>query len=153
MIRLVFGLENNVCEYILIYTDSQGFFWWVCPWTAAGWGGKGGMGLEAAPWTRPRSKMCPVPEKHNRFFGALQTTEKVRKGACIVGAWLTLESSSLFFDSFLFSLFSFFFGDLPEKKIAELPHYVNYSVRTVFFLDLVRVFFTSFRGASVTLHS
>ena len=39
MIGLVFGLEKNVWGYILVYTNSQGFFfWWVCHWTAGGGG-------------------------------------------------------------------------------------------------------------------
>ena len=48
-------------------------------------------------------------------------------------AWLTLESSSLFFDSFLFGLFFFFLGTL-RIFFAELPHCVNHSVRTEFTL-------------------
>ena len=63
MIGLVFGLEKNVCGYIRIYTDSQGFFWWVCPWTAGGVGGGGGMGLGIAPWTRASVKNVSHPSK------------------------------------------------------------------------------------------
>ena len=51
MIGLVFGLEKNVRGYILIYTDSEGFFLVGLPMDCRGWGG-GGMGLGIAPWTR-----------------------------------------------------------------------------------------------------
>ena len=57
MIGLVFGLEKNVCGYILIYTDSQSCFWWVCPWTTGVGGGYGvgdctmdpGLGQKCVP--------------------------------------------------------------------------------------------------------
>ena len=61
MIGLVFGLEINVCEYILIYTDSQGFF---CGFAHGlpGVGGRG-MGFGIAPWTRPWVKNVSRPSK------------------------------------------------------------------------------------------
>ena len=76
------------------------------------------------------------------FFGAFQTKERpkgcwvrVGKEAWILGAWLTLESSSLFF-------------------FAELPHCVNHSVRIdLFFGPCVGFCLKYFLGASVTLHS
>ena len=60
---------------------------------------------------------------------------------------LTVESSSLFFDSFLFGLFFFFFfGGLANFFFAELPHCVNHSVRTNFVWTLWGFFLNLFWG-------
>ena len=62
MIGLVFELEKNVCGYILIYTDSEGFFFGGFPHGPLG-GVGGGVGLGIAPWTRAWVKNVSRPTK------------------------------------------------------------------------------------------
>ena len=161
MFGLVFGLEKNVCEYILIHTDSQGFFWWVCPWTAGGWGG-GGMGLGIAPWTRAWVKNVFRPSKTQLIFWCIANNGK---GKRLLGegyersmhTWRLVDVGVFFTFFFLTpfcsaSFFSFL-GTLRKKNLPNCP--IASTVRSVqfFFFDLVRVFFKSFLGASVSLHS
>ena len=50
MIGLVFGLQKNVCGYILVYTDSQGFFLLDLPMDCRGGGGGYGVwGMHHGP--------------------------------------------------------------------------------------------------------
>ena len=60
MIGLVFGLEKNVCGYILIHTISHDFFGVFAHGLL---GGGGGMGLGIAPWTRAWVKIVFRPSK------------------------------------------------------------------------------------------
>ena len=119
------------------------------------------MGLGIAPWTRAWVKNVFPPSKTQLIFWRIANNGR---GKRLLGegkersmhTWRLVDVgvfSTFFFDSFLFGLFFFFFGDLAKFFFAELPHCVNHSVRTVFFFfDLVRVFFKSFMGASVSLH-
>ena len=62
MIGLVFGLEENVSQYILIYADRV--FLVGLPMDCRGLGGGvWGWGLHHRPGLG--SKMRPVPQKHN----------------------------------------------------------------------------------------
>ena len=82
MMGLVFGLERNVCGYILVYTDSQSFFWWVCPWTTGGWGGGGGgMGLGEGTMV-PR---VPSLKKTTNWATDFLVHSKKGKGLKVVG--------------------------------------------------------------------
>ena len=83
MIGLVFGLEKNVCEYILIYTDSEGFFFGGFAHGLPGVGGygRGGGGGDCNMDPGLGQKCVPSLKNTTDFL----VHYKQRKGQEVVG--------------------------------------------------------------------
>ena len=111
-----------------------------------------GLGQTCVPSLKKTTNWATVFLVHSKKGKGLKVVwVRVRKGAWILCAWLTLESSSLFFDSFLFGLFSSFFlwggGFQFFCRIAPLrqPFSPHKNI-----LDLVWDFFLIFYGSLST---
>ena len=143
-----------MCVDTYLYIPTARVFFLVgLPMDCRGVGG-GGMGLGIAPWTQAWVKNLSRPSKTQMIFWCIPNKGKgerllgeVRKGAWILGAWLTLESSSLFFlTPFCSASFFSFLGTLRKKICRTAPLRQPFGLYKIVFFYLVRVLFKSFFG-------
>ena len=84
MIGLAFGLEKNVCGYIHVYSDSQGFFFLVgLPMDCRG-GGGGGMGFGECTMD-PGQNCVPSLKNTTNWANEFLVHSKKGEGLKVVG--------------------------------------------------------------------